>query len=177
MMFQRSRHHGDMQKESFLIQQNQSRCMSVRQPRGAAKKSHLFQRGVLAMLYCFQEVNHINRRHTRWRPTKWMILRFLIASDMELHLALKNSNQQFLLFLTASFLIIRIQQEFDALAKWAAKGWFTRLLVSTKRTVHDDLQQNKQSFGCFAIQLHEHVARLISPAFNAVQGTSQHVYE
>lgn len=97
------------------------------------------------MLYCFQEVNHINRRHTRWCPTKWMILRFLMASDMELHLALKNSNQQLLLFLTASFLIIYIQREFDALAKWAAKGWLRRLSVSPERTVHDDLQQNKQT--------------------------------
>lgn len=41
-MFQRSWHHGDMQKESFLIQQNQSRCMSVRQPRGAGKKKKPF---------------------------------------------------------------------------------------------------------------------------------------
>lgn len=37
--------------------------------------------------------------------------------------------------------------------------------------------KTNKSFGYCAIQLHEHVARIISPAFNAVQGASQHVYE
>lgn len=83
MIFQRSQHHGDMQKESFLIQQNQSHAAPLRQPRagkgpfileGRAWNVVLFKRGASHQSWKQGCMEHIT-------PHQINEFWFLIATD------------------------------------------------------------------------------------------------